>query len=154
MRYFAYGSNMNIAQMQDRCPGITHIGRYQLDGFRLVFNYHADIIPAEGCTVHGALWLIESNYEASLDRYEGYPSYYGKYYYQNDIMFYRMQDASGNLKPPAMWYLRDVIQGYKDFGLTQDDFEESLGVQQLGLPQAEVEQILGVPMDELECLFS
>ena len=154
MRYFAYGSNMNIAQMQDRCPGITHIGGYQLDGFRLVFNYHADIIPAEGCTVHGTLWLIESNYEASLDRYEGYPSYYGKYYYQNDIMFYRMQDASGNLKPPAMWYLRDVIQGYKDFGLTQDDFEESLGVQQLGLPQAEVEQILGVPMDELECLFS
>ncbi|MXZ01981.1 gamma-glutamylcyclotransferase [Candidatus Poribacteria bacterium] len=153
MRYFAYGSNMNIAQMRERCPGITHIGRYQLDGFRLVFNYHADIVPAEGCTVHGALWSITPGYEAALDRYEGYPSYYGKYYDQNDVMFYRMQGASGNLKPPALWYLTDVIQGYKDFQLTQADFEESLGVQQLGLTQA-VEQILGVPMDELERLFS
>ena len=153
MRYFAYGSNMNVSQTQQRCPGITRIGKFQLDGFRLVFNYHADIIPAEGCTVHGGLWQITANHEDSLDMYEGYPLYYGKYY-RDDIMFYRMREASGNLESPASWYLKTVIQGYKDFGLTQDDFEESLGVQQLGLTQIDVERILGESMAELERLFS
>lgn len=153
MRYFAYGSNMNISQTQQRCPDITGIGRFQLDGFRLVFNYHADIIPAVGCTVHGGLWQITPNHESSLDRYEGYPSYYDKHY-RDDVMFYRMKEASDNSEPPSRWYLEVIIQGYKDFGLTQDDFEESLGVQQLGLTETAVEQILGVSAADLERLFS
>ncbi len=144
---------MNVSQTQQRCPGITRIGKSQLNGFRLVFNYHADIIPEVGCTVHGGLWQITTDHEDALDRYEGYPEYYGKYY-QNDIMFYRMKEASGNLAPPASWYLKTVIQGYKDFGLTQTDFEESLGVQQLGLMEPDIERLLGESMDELERLFS
>ena len=153
MQYFAYGSNMNVSQTQQRCPGITRIGKSQLKGFRLVFNYHADIIPEEGCTVHGGLWQITADHEDALDKYEGYPEYYGKYY-RDDVMFYRMKEASGNLAPPASWYLKIVIQGYKDFGLTQADFEESLGVQQLGLTQTDVERILGESIHELERLFS
>ncbi len=153
MQYFAYGSNMNVSQTQQRCPGITRIGKSQLNGFRLVFNYHADIIPEAGCTVHGGLWHITADHENALDKYEGYPEYYGKYY-RDDVMFYRMKEASGNLAPPASWYLKIVIQGYKDFGLTQDDFEESLGVQQLGLTQTDVERILGESIGELERLFS
>ena len=153
MQYFAYGSNMNVSQTQQRCPGITRIGKSQLNGFRLVFNYHADIIPEDGCTVHGGLWQITADHENALDKYEGYSEYYGKYY-RDDVMFYRMKEASGNLAPPASWYLKIVIQGYKDFGLTQDDFEESLGVQQLGLTQTDIERILGESIGELERLFS
>ena len=153
MQYFAYGSNMNVSQTQQRCPGITRIGKSQLNGFRLVFNYHADIIPEEGCTVHGGLWQITADHENALDRYEGYPEYYGKYY-QDGIMFYRMQETGGDYEPPASWYLKIVIQGYKDFGLTQADFEESLGVQHLGLTRTKVEQSLGVSAAELERLFS
>ena len=48
MQYFAYGSNMNVSQTQQRCPGITRVGTFQLEGFRLVFNYHADIVPVGG----------------------------------------------------------------------------------------------------------
>ena len=153
MQYFAYGSNMNVSQTQQRCPGITRLGKSQLKGFRLVFNYHADIVPAAACTVHGGLWKITTDNEVALDTYEGYPEYYGKYYRDN-VMFYRMKEASGNLDPPSTWYLKIVIQGYKDFGLTQDDFEESLGVQQLGLTHTDLEKILGVSTDELERLFS
>ena len=153
MQYFAYGSNTNVSQTQQRCPGVTRIGTFQLKGFRLVFNYHADIIPAEGCIVNGSLWEISEDNEEALDMYEGYPTYYGKYY-QDDVMFYRMQEASDNSVPPSRWYLEIIIQGYKDFGLTQDDFEESLGVQQLGLTHTDLEMILGVSMDELERLFS
>ena len=153
MQYFAYGSNMNVSQTQQRCPGITRIGTFQLEGFRLIFNYHADIVPAEACIVHGGLWNITEDHEVALDMYEGYPTYYGKYY-KADVMFYRMRDASEDLLPPSKWYLRTVIQGYKDFGLTQENFEESLGVQQLGLTQTDLEARLGVSMDELEQLFS
>ena len=153
MQYFAYGSNMNVSHTQQRCPGITRMGKSQLNGFRLVFNYHADIIPEEGCIVHGGLWKITGDHEVALDTYEGYPTYYGKYY-QDDVMFYRMKEASDNSKSPSRWYLKIIIQGYKDFGLTQDDFEESLGVQQLGLTPPDLEVILGVSMDELERLFS
>ena len=153
MQYFAYGSNMNVSQTQQRCPDITRIGRSHLKDFRLVFNYHADIIPAEGCSVHGGLWKITEDHEVALDTYEGYPTYYGKYY-QDDVMFYRMKEASDNSEPPSRWYLEIIIQGYKDFGLVQDDFEESLGVQQLGLTHTDLETILGVSMAELERLFS
>lgn len=153
MRYFAYGSNMNHDHMQQHCPGIAAIGKLRLEGFRLVFNYHADIIPSDGCSVHGGLWQITETHEEALDRYEGYPDYYGKYY-QDDIMFYRMVQGHTDSEPPARWYLEMVVQGYCEFGLTQEDFEESLGVKQLGLTQPDLEESLGVSMDELAHLFS
>lgn len=153
MQYFAYGSNMNVSQTQQRCPGITRIGTFQLEGFRLVFNYHADIVPTKGCIVHGGLWNITEDHEVALDMYEGYPTYYGKYY-EDNVMFYRMREAAENSEPPSKWYLKTIIQGYKDFRLTQDDFEVSLGVQQLGLTHTDLEMILGVSVAELERLFS
>lgn len=153
MQYFAYGSNMNVSHTQQRCPGITRIGTFQLEGFRLVFNYHADIVPTKGCIVHGGLWNITEDHEVALDMYEGYPTYYGKYY-EDNVMFYRMREAAENSEPPSKWYLKTIIQGYKDFRLTQDDFEVSLGVQQLGLTHTDLEMILGVSVAELERLFS
>ena len=153
MKYFAYGSNMNPSHMQERCPGITRIEKFRLEGFRLVFNYHADIIPEDGCSVHGGLWQITKDHEKALDGYEGYPDYYGKYY-QDDFMFYRMEQAYADPEPPAKWYLQMVVEGYHYFGLAQEDFEESLGVQQLGLTQTELQENLGVSMDELKHLFS
>ena len=145
---------MNLSQMQQRCPGVTHIGTFRLEGFRLVFKYHADIVRAEGCTVHGGLWEITDAHEDALDTYEGYPDYYGKYY-QDDVMFYRMrEDYEKDLEAPSKWYLKTVIQGYRDFKLTQEEFEASLGVQQLGLARRDLEEHLGVSTDELARLFS
>ena len=144
---------MNLSHMQERCPGITRIGKFRLEDFRLVFSYHADIIPEERCLVHGGLWQITEDHEKSLDTYEGYPDYYGKYY-QDDVMFYRMMQEDTDPEPPAKWYLQMVVQGYCDFGLTQEDFEESLGVKQLGLTHTDLEENLGVSVDELEHLFS
>lgn len=153
MRYFAYGSNMNHAHMAQRCRGGSPIGKFRLEGFRLVFNYHADIIPAENCCVHGGLWYITATHEKALDDYEGYPYYYGKYF-EGSVMFYRMMLRDTELEPPARGYLKTVIQGYRDFGLTRADFEESLGVKQLGLSQTDLEERLGVSTAELGRLFS
>ena len=153
MQYFAYGSNMNHDHMQQHCPGIISIRKLRLEGFRLVFNYHADIIPTVGCSVHGGLWQITEAHEKALDRYEGYPDYYGKYY-RDDVMFYRMKQGYANSEPPARWYLEMVVQGYCEFGLAQEAFEESLGAKQLGLTQTDLEKSLGVSMAELAHLFS
>ena len=144
---------MNLSHMQERCPGIIRIGKFRLEGFRLVFDYHADIIPEAGCSVHGGLWEITEDHEEALDLYEGYPSYYGKYY-EDEVMFYRMTHPSTAPEPPAKWYLQMVVRGYCDFGLTQEDFEDSLGVKHLGLTHRAIEKSLGVSTDELEGLFS
>jgi len=59
-----------------------------------------------------------------------------------------------DVEAPSKWYLKTIIQGYRDFGLTQEEFKESLGVQQLRLTQKNLEESLGVSMDELAHLFS
>ena len=55
-------------------------------------------------------------------------------------MFYRMVQGHVDSEPPAKWYLEMVVQGYCKFGLVQADFEESLGVKQLGLTQTGIEK--------------
>lgn len=154
MLYFAYGSNMNVSATQFRCPGITAVGASHLKGFRLVFKHHADIIPDDRCIVHGGLWKITERHEDALDTYESYPDYYDKYY-EDDIMFYRMRaDEEREPTLPYRSYLKTVVQGYLDFGLTQAEFEESLGVQQLGLTQNDLKTYLGISTEELARLFS
>jgi hypothetical protein len=36
--YIAYGSNLNLAQMADRCPTARVIGKSEMKGWRLLFK--------------------------------------------------------------------------------------------------------------------
>ena len=81
--YLAYGSNLNLGQMAHRCPDSQVAGKAELPGYRLLFrggqhNAHATIEKSEGHTVPALLWKVSVRDEALLDRYEGYPYYYGK----------------------------------------------------------------------------
>lgn len=82
--YFAYGSNMNLEQMEFRCPDAEVVGNVQLKDYRLAFCGQpsgcgvATILPEKGSIVDGVLWKITPSCEVSLDRYEGYPHLYGK----------------------------------------------------------------------------
>ena len=81
--YLAYGSNLNLGQMAHRCPDSKVAGKAELPGYRLLFrgrpgNAHATIEESEGHTVPALLWKVSVRDEACLDRYEGYPYYYGK----------------------------------------------------------------------------
>lgn len=76
-KYIAYGSNMNLEQMERRCPGARVIGRGWLRDYRLFFAGRseaavASIEPAEGHAVPVVLWEITPEDEQALDRYEGY----------------------------------------------------------------------------------
>ena len=74
--YFAYGSNMNLDQMEFRCPAAAVKENVRLDGYRLAFcGRHpgcgvATILPEQGSHVDGVLWKITPECEHSLDRYE------------------------------------------------------------------------------------
>ena len=72
--YFAYGSNINLGQMEYRCPDASVVGPVVLEGWELLFRRGgvATIAPKEGETVQGLLWSITPECERSLDRYEGY----------------------------------------------------------------------------------
>ena len=58
MKYFAYGSNLNIEQMKSRCPDSVGVSTAVLSGWKLVERTYADIEPAAGECVTGALYEI------------------------------------------------------------------------------------------------
>lgn len=82
-KYIAYGSNMNLTQMAHRCPDARIVGKAWLKDHRLFFagGSHgavASIEPAQGHSVPVLVWELSKQDERSLDRYEGYPYFYGK----------------------------------------------------------------------------
>ena len=81
MKYIAYGSNMVEEQMAHRCPNARLIGMGQLPNHRLEFYLHATVerSRAHGASVPVAVWEIDADDERSLDRYEGFPTYYTKH---------------------------------------------------------------------------
>ena len=81
MKYIAYGSNMVEEQMAYRCPNAKLIGTGQLPNHRLEFYLHATVerSRAHAASVPVAVWEIDADDERSLDRYEGFPTYYTKH---------------------------------------------------------------------------
>ncbi|WP_439575307.1 gamma-glutamylcyclotransferase family protein [Phreatobacter sp.] len=73
MLYFAYGSNMNVAQMARRAPHARPLGIGRLDHHRLFFTCdgYAAVRFRRGASVYGVVWRIEARDVAALDRYEG-----------------------------------------------------------------------------------
>ena len=71
--YFAYASNMDTAQMAERCPGATIADGAIVAGMRFVITAqgYANIVPDRDRVVFGILWDITEADEAALDRYEG-----------------------------------------------------------------------------------
>jgi gamma-glutamylcyclotransferase (GGCT)/AIG2-like uncharacterized protein YtfP len=78
IHYFAYGSNMDIGQMQSRCPGAQLLGAAELAEHRFGINArgYATVIPHPGQTVHGLVWAISQSHSLSLDRHESVPHHY------------------------------------------------------------------------------
>ena len=135
--YVAYGSNLNIRQMQHRCPTAKLYGTGIVSDYELQFKGQpncafATIAPKEGAFVPVAVWEISKQNEQALDRYEGYPSHYFK---QNipvqldgeevNAMVYIM-----NLKMkfglPSPYYYQTVLEGYHDCGLDTEVLDQAV----------------------------
>lgn len=130
--YFAYGANTNVSNMDVRCPAAKPVGRMRLADYRLIFRGVADVEPAEGRHVSGALWWITADCEAALDRFEGYPYHYVKRTTSVEmdgqtytVMFYVMRQSHGTGEPPGS-YEACLREGYDDFGIPQAQIDRAI----------------------------
>ena len=129
MKYFAYGSNMDVQQMAMRCPDATVLGVAKLGAHKFLINTHgvATVVPAKNRVVHGVLWEISERDEASLDRYEGVKAgFYRKARVRvqevngkgQEALIYFASDAQLGLPRPG--YLERVVAAGKYHGLPTD----------------------------------
>lgn len=128
--YFAYGSNINVVQMKERCPGAIPLMPVVLRDHELSFRGFsgvATILPKEGAKVHGMLWDLTPECEQSLDSYEGFPYLYGKesVVVANEkdntsyrVMAYVMTSRHADIpQEPSAGYFNGILQGYKQNGI-------------------------------------
>ncbi|CBK41542.1 protein of unknown function [Nitrospira defluvii] len=74
--YFAYGSNMWNAQMEQRCPQSKKVGVARLLGYRWIISArrYANVVKSTRDEVEGVSFEISATDEVSLDIYEGVKS--------------------------------------------------------------------------------
>ena len=80
MFYFAYGSNLDLLQMQLRCPDAQFVSTARLDGYRICFPRKSfvrdcaviSIEPEAGEQVWGALYELDPADLKRLDEREGF----------------------------------------------------------------------------------
>jgi hypothetical protein len=141
--YVAYGSNLNLDQMEYRCPRAKIFAKGIIPNYRLVFRgsktgSYATIIPAEGYSVPVLVWDITPTDELSLDIYEGYPTFY----YKEDVtvkldsgesisaMAYIMFNEA-KVGKPSPRYLATISAGYSANGLDTSAFYEAIDYNRL-----------------------
>ena len=79
VKYFAYGSNLDLRQMKMRCPLSKLVTKGSLSGHGLAFNKYsggwdggvADVIRDKDSEVWGLVFEISDSDLERLDRYEG-----------------------------------------------------------------------------------
>jgi gamma-glutamylcyclotransferase (GGCT)/AIG2-like uncharacterized protein YtfP len=132
MKYAAYGMNTNLHSMAGRCPGARRLGPAILPDHKLRFALHADVIPDPGNQVHVVLWEITRSDLASLDRLEGWPSYYARdwvpVWWQGQTiqaLTYYMQSGCPD-SPPDQYYWNMLTEGYAENGLPEDQLYQAL----------------------------
>ena len=127
--YLAYGSNLNVEQMERRCPDAKVLCYSAINDYRLIFRRgYLTIEPAEDEEVPVIVWEISDQDEKNLDRYEGFPRFYRKAvtkfkFYEDgrrakelEAMVYVMNEGFPAELPSAD-YLRTVRDGYNYFSI-------------------------------------
>ena len=124
--YFAYGMNTNIDEMNRRCPNAQDMGVGYLQDYKMVFKYHADMVPVEGYCAPGVLWWITPECLEALDILEGFPTYYlrktvtvttetGE---SVDALMYYMAENDHPSEPSNSYYDM-VLRGYDSHGISE-----------------------------------
>jgi gamma-glutamylcyclotransferase (GGCT)/AIG2-like uncharacterized protein YtfP len=125
--YIAYGSNLNLEQMTQRCPTAQAVGTSVMKDWRLLFRGGlrgavATVERFRGSFVPILVWRLQPQDEAALDHYEGWPHLYRKetvrislngktveamIYIMNEIQPYGL---------PSPYYFNTIREGYMSSG--------------------------------------
>ena len=135
--YLAYGSNLNIRQMQMRCPGAKPVGTMVLEDYELLFKgsktgSYLTIEKKKGGKVPVGIWQVSEQHEKALDRYEGFPAFY----YKKEIRvrykgirtglrrtvtaFVYIMHEERPIAIPSNCYMRTCLEGYDTFGFDRN----------------------------------
>ncbi|WP_283675365.1 gamma-glutamylcyclotransferase family protein [Butyricicoccus sp. Marseille-Q5471] len=135
--YIAYGSNLNLPQMAQRCPTAKVLGGTEINGYELLFRgsktgAYATIEPCEGKSVPVLLWTVGKKDELALDRYEGYPTFYEKENrtvevdgHSVDAFVYVMTEGH-HLGMPSQYYVDVIAEGYRSAGFDLNILQEAI----------------------------
>lgn len=138
-KYFAYGANMDLENMSDRCLDAIVISTCVLEGYRFIINHYgvASIIEDHSSNVYGILWEISQEDEDFLDLFEGVK---GGWYTKEVINVAMIEDdtihegvlvyVASNHTPgkPIEDYFQNIIRNAMEFGFPQAyvDYLQSL----------------------------
>ena len=125
--YIAYGSNLNLPQMAERCPTAKVLGASSMKDWQLLFRGPhegavATVEPYKGSSVPVLVWEISETDENALDRYEGWPYLYRKEIVKIKLgrksieaLVYLMIEGKP-LNQPSSYYYSVIYDGYKSAG--------------------------------------
>jgi hypothetical protein len=135
LTYFAYGSNLNLRQMRERCPGARHIMRAVLPGYRLAFVAHskrwngagvASVVSDSTASVPGLLYAMTEDDVGRLHGFEGVPHAYNPHPVEvvrsdgQAMPAYTYVHSRDTANPPAKGYFDIIWRGYRHFGLGEE----------------------------------
>lgn len=110
--YLAYGSNLNTKQMKVRCPHTKKVDSIMFEGYELEFRTYLTIKPSKVGVVPLGIWEIDAFDEAIFDRYEGYPTFYRKEYFEVNFkgkeiteLVYIMNENVRKVETPSAIYM-------------------------------------------------
>lgn len=136
-KYIAYGSNLNVEQMNYRCPEAQVLCTGVIKDYRLLFkgsysgNY-LTIEPAEGYEVPVVIWTVSEQDELNLDHYEGFPTFYRKETVPVETADGTVEDAFAYIMnghvcgAPTRYYLNTCLTGYRSFGFDPAILEQAV----------------------------
>lgn len=140
--YLAYGSNLNLTQMADRCPGAKRRGWGRIENYELLYKgsktgSYLTIEPKEGSYVPVGVFSVTPFDEDRLDRYEGFPRFYYKKEMKIEIWdevlekkrtvdaFVYIMHEDRKLGIPSIFYVQTCLEGYIDFDFDLDLLEKA-----------------------------
>lgn len=140
MYYFAYGSNLNLSQMLDRCQDAIPVTQGLINNYELLYRGNkrgigvATIEPKKGKTVYGAIYEVSEDDVKALDRYEGFPWLYYKEWIEVETrgrgmvkaLVYVMHTDRYSFKAPSKAYFETILTGYEDWALPVEILDDSI----------------------------
>lgn len=148
--YFAYGSNLDIEQVKQRCLGcdVRKVSIGYLPGHRLAFTQFyapwgggvADVVKSPNHSVWGILYELTIDALKLLDAYEGYPTDYdrtqhtittpeGRHY---AAWVYSVKRIDGDFIPPSKRYIDILKRVAKDSGFPEEYLSYLNGIKAVG----------------------
>jgi gamma-glutamylcyclotransferase (GGCT)/AIG2-like uncharacterized protein YtfP len=142
--YFAYGSNLDIKQVRQRCGGceIRKVSIGYLPHHRLAFTQFyepwgggvADIVKSSSSCVWGILYELTLDSLKLLDAYEGYPTEYDRTKHiiitpggqRYRAWVYSVKRKDGDFIPPSKRYI-DILKRTAEASGFPKDYLSYLG---------------------------